>query len=140
MVSFHPLFSGSTLQDGFELPSRLAVSAADCFIVLTESLSKKAVPSNRQNKSLPSIGCDKNNKSEVTSAEMENLVWDHLEELIHLMQKLLAVSFVFPIYFSFFCLLFFQHLSEIYFFCMFLNYWRMAYFNARCWFIVHQFE
>ncbi|KAF3442571.1 hypothetical protein FNV43_RR16487 [Rhamnella rubrinervis] len=97
--------NGSTLQDGFELPSRLAVSAADCFIVLTESLTKKAVaPSNRQKSSdstasiqrtavLPNIGSDKKNKPlEVTNSEMENVVWDHLEELIHLMQKLLAWS------------------------------------------------
>ena len=84
------------------------MSAADCFIVLTESLTKKAVvPSNRQKSSdstapirwnaiLPNSGSDKKNKPlEVTNSEMENIVWDHLEELIHLMQKLLAVSFFF---------------------------------------------
>ncbi|XP_015899000.3 uncharacterized protein LOC107432388 [Ziziphus jujuba] len=106
---FRIISKGSTLQDGFELPSRLAVSAADCFIVLTESLTKKSVvPSNRQkllgssasnqrNTAPAIIGSDKkanaiHKPSEVTNAEMENLIWDHLEELILLMQKLLAWS------------------------------------------------
>lgn len=32
---------GSTLQDKFELPSRLSVAAADCLLTLTEGLTKK---------------------------------------------------------------------------------------------------
>ncbi|GMN54778.1 hypothetical protein TIFTF001_023899 [Ficus carica] len=91
---------GSSLQDGFELPSRLAVSAADCFLVLTESLTKiPAVPSSRQKSSdlsapnqrvavLAASGDKKS--SEVSNGGIENLLWDQLEEVIHLVQKLLA--------------------------------------------------
>lgn len=99
----------STLQDGYELPSRLAVSAADCFLALTEALTKKAkVSSNRRKLSdsnapkrqLTLVAIDSGDKkakpgseSLVTSnMEMEYILWDHLEELICLVQKLLAVS------------------------------------------------
>ncbi|PON91698.1 Coatomer beta subunit [Trema orientale] len=100
---------GSALQDGFELPSRLAVSAADCFLVLSEYLTKVVrVPRNRQKTSEVSTsrnrlvaqlatGSEKNasvaNKSsEVSNKEMENLLWDHLEEILCLVDKLLAWS------------------------------------------------
>ncbi|KAL5540486.1 hypothetical protein UlMin_043080 [Ulmus minor] len=97
---------GSTLQDGFELPSRLAASAADCFLVLTESLTKgPAVPSNRQkssdsnapNRRVALLASDNNKAvntaqklSDVSNVEKGNLLWDHLEEIILLVQKLLA--------------------------------------------------
>ncbi|PON49241.1 Coatomer beta subunit [Parasponia andersonii] len=100
---------GSALQDGFELPSRLAVSAADCILVLSEYLTKVVgVPSNRQkisevstsrNRQVTQLatGSDKNasiaNKSsEVSNKEMEYLLWDHLEEIRRLVDKLLAWS------------------------------------------------
>lgn len=93
----------STLQDGFELPSRLAVSAADCFLALTEALTKKVL-SNRPTSNSGALNrvitlvpaSDKKAKPaskslEVSNMEMEYLFWDHLEELINIVQKLLAV-------------------------------------------------
>lgn len=99
----------STLQEGHELPSRLAVSAADCFLALTEALTKKAKvasnkpklsDSNAPKRQLTLVAIDNGDKkakpaseSLVTSnMEMEYILWDHLEELICLVQKLLAVS------------------------------------------------
>ncbi|KAM6568437.1 hypothetical protein CsatB_016422 [Cannabis sativa] len=99
---------GSALQDGFELPSRLGVAAADCLLVLTEYMTKVVtVPSNRQKSSdasapsqrveLLATGGDKkaihSHKSlETSNKEVEHLLWDHLEEVLHLVQKLLAWS------------------------------------------------
>lgn len=93
----------SILQDGFELPSRLAVSAADCFLALTEALTKKVL-SNRPTSNSSALNraitlvpaSDKKAKPvskslEVSNMEMEYLFWDHLEELINLVQRLLAV-------------------------------------------------
>lgn len=94
----------STLQGGFELPSRLAVSAADCLLALTEALTKK-VPSNRMtsnssalNRPISLVPSSTHKKaqavsksSEVSNMDMEYLFWDHLEELINLTQRLLAV-------------------------------------------------
>ncbi|KAG6694135.1 uncharacterized protein LOC122276108 isoform X3 [Carya illinoinensis] len=96
---------GSTLQGGFELPSRLAVSAADCLLALTEALTKK-VPSNRMtsnssalNRPISLVPSSTHKKaqavsksSEVSNMDMEYLFWDHLEELINLTQRLLAWS------------------------------------------------
>ncbi|GLT55250.1 hypothetical protein SLA2020_283890 [Shorea laevis] len=95
---------GSILQDGFELPSRLAVSAADCFLALTEALTKKVL-SNRPTSNSSALNraitlvpaSDKKAKPvskslEVSNMEMEYLFWDHLEELINLVQRLLAWS------------------------------------------------
>lgn len=93
----------STFQDGFELPSRLAVSAADCFLALTEALTKKVL-SNKPTSNSSALkrvitlvpASDKKAKPaskslEVSNMEMEYLFWDHLEELINLVQRLLAV-------------------------------------------------
>ncbi|XP_062117653.1 uncharacterized protein LOC133831397 isoform X2 [Humulus lupulus] len=104
----HIISKGSALQDGFELPSRLAVSAADCLLVLTEYITKViTVPSNRQKSSnasspsqrveLLSTGGGKkaintHKSSETSNKEMEHLLWDHLEEILRLVQKLLAWS------------------------------------------------
>lgn len=81
------------------------MSAADCVLVLTESLTKvPTVPSNREKSSdlnapnrwvaaLASSGDERENKlSDVSNKGIENLLWDRLEEVIHLVQKLLAVS------------------------------------------------
>lgn len=94
---------GSTTQDGFELPSRLSLSAADCFLTLTESLAKRPrVSSDRQKSSnfkasVTSAPCENKEKlahktSELSNMEMEFLLWDHLQELISLVQRLLAWS------------------------------------------------
>ncbi|KAJ7972235.1 putative ARM repeat superfamily protein [Quillaja saponaria] len=99
---------GSTLQDGFEFPSRLSVSAADCFLALTEALSKKAkVQGNRSKSNLktpnqsitlaPGAIVDKkvtpvSNSSEISHFERDYYLWQHLEELICLAEKLLAWS------------------------------------------------
>lgn len=95
----------STLQGGFELPSRLAVSAADCILALTEALTKK-VPSNSQTSNSSALnrpitlmpassGVNKTKpvlkSSEVPNLEMDSLLWDHLEQLVNLLQRLLAV-------------------------------------------------
>ncbi|XP_021814522.1 uncharacterized protein LOC110757258 [Prunus avium] len=105
----HIVEKGSTLQEGHELPSRLAVSAADCFLALTEALTKKAKvasnkpklsDSNAPKRQLTLVAIDSGDKkakpaseSLVTSnMEMEFILWDHLEELICLVQKLLAWS------------------------------------------------
>ena len=85
------------------------MSAADCFLDLTECITKViTVPSNRQKSSdastpsqrveILATGGDKkaihtHKSSETSNKEMEHLLWDHLEELLCLVQKLLAVSF-----------------------------------------------
>ncbi|BBH09755.1 hypothetical protein Prudu_022345 [Prunus dulcis] len=105
----HIVEKGSTLQEGHELPSRLAISAADCFLALTEALTKNAKvasnkpklsDSNAPKRQLTLVAIDSGDKkakpvseSLVTShMEMEYILWDHLEELICLVQKLLAWS------------------------------------------------
>lgn len=106
MVSFlilkHFYYSG--LQDGSELPTRLSVAAADCFLALTEALTRKTllskVPSrNNASNSVVALSRIAENKVEpvTTSSESSNnveldwLLWDHLDELIVLVQKLVAV-------------------------------------------------
>lgn len=99
----------STLQDGFELPSRLSVSAADCMLALTEALAKKVSSDKLKSTSnalsrpitlvLESSTGDKKVKSaskssEVSNLEMGLLFWDHLEELLNLVQRLVAVCSV----------------------------------------------
>lgn len=98
---------GSALQDGFELPSRLSVSAADCMLALAEALANKVSsnkPTSTSNGSsrpvtlvpASSTGDKKvkpaSKSSEVSNLEMGYLFWDRLEELIHLVQRLLAWS------------------------------------------------
>ncbi|KAK9986731.1 hypothetical protein SO802_031682 [Lithocarpus litseifolius] len=98
---------GSTLQDGFELPSRLSVSAADCMLALTEALAKKVSSDKPKSTSnalsrpitlVPesSTGDKKvkpaSKSSEVSNLEMGLLFWDHLEELVNLVQRLIAWS------------------------------------------------
>ncbi|XP_050367158.1 uncharacterized protein LOC126785487 [Argentina anserina] len=96
---------GSTLQDGYELPSRLAVSAADCFLALSEALIRKGnVPSSKAKLSdskaqkrpvtlLSVDGGDKKTKlAPASNMELDYVLWDHLEEVLGLVQKLLAWS------------------------------------------------
>ncbi|OWM67223.1 hypothetical protein CDL15_Pgr000675 [Punica granatum] len=94
---------GSTVSDGYELPSRLSISAADCCLAITEALtrkddslknkirisdfntSKEAVPS------LPGIGEKKAKETQtISNRGRETLLWDQLPELINLVQRLLA--------------------------------------------------
>ncbi|KAK9941721.1 hypothetical protein M0R45_007417 [Rubus argutus] len=103
------LHKGSTLQDGYELPSRLAVSAADCFLALSEALIRKAkVSSNKpklsntkaQKRQVTLVALDSGDKKEkpasesldASNLETEYILWNHLEEILGLVQKLLAWS------------------------------------------------
>ncbi|KAK6244141.1 hypothetical protein QUC31_010550 [Theobroma cacao] len=100
---------GSCLQDKFELPSRLSVAAADCLLALTEGLTKKPDILSNRPKSLSSSesncpvtltasGIDErkvkatHKSSEVLTRGVEFLLWDHLEDLTYLVQRLLAWS------------------------------------------------
>ncbi|XP_042048334.1 uncharacterized protein LOC121794300 isoform X1 [Salvia splendens] len=105
------LSSGSIMRDGFELPTRLAVSAADFVLSLTVALTRKDPPSNGNNitkkqkssfigaKSLPfsslhAATIDRNENairetSEVSStSDLKMLLWNNLNELITLVKKL----------------------------------------------------
>lgn len=101
------LHKGSSLQDGYELPSRLAMSAADCFLALSEALIRKAkVSSNKAKLSdskpqkrpvVPLDGGEKKAKPapetlDTTNMELDYILWDHLEEVYGLVQKLVAWS------------------------------------------------
>ncbi|KAI8562184.1 hypothetical protein RHMOL_Rhmol03G0015000 [Rhododendron molle] len=100
--------SCSTLQGGFELPTRLAVAAADCTLALTTALTKNDLFSNgsdekpkQSNSNLPSLPTawvpgEKRvkpaSRCPEVSMEMNLLLWDHLDELIILVQRLIAWS------------------------------------------------
>ncbi|KAG5555658.1 hypothetical protein RHGRI_006344 [Rhododendron griersonianum] len=100
--------SCSTLQGGFELPTRLAVAAADCTLALTTALTKKDLFSNgsdekpkQSNSNLSSLPTtwvpgEKRvkpaSRCPEVSVEMNLLLWDHLDELIILVQRLIAWS------------------------------------------------
>lgn len=122
---FYHLISGfcSTLQDGFELPSRLGVSAADCFLALTETLTKIAEAQRSKLKSeasqpitlIPSAS-DKKMKLaskplSASNTRRDYILWHHLDVMICLVQRLLAVSH-----------LFFSHLTSMFYLCHFLGY------------------
>ncbi|KAJ8638025.1 hypothetical protein MRB53_012292 [Persea americana] len=99
---------GSTVQDGFELPTRLSLSAADCTIAFTEALTRKASLSkvsngikksseSATNQLITFVPTESKEKASRPSKvledmEMEWLLWDHLAELIILVQKLQAWS------------------------------------------------
>ncbi|OUZ99900.1 hypothetical protein BVC80_9069g4 [Macleaya cordata] len=76
--------NGSKLQDGFELPTRLSVAAADCILVLTEAVTR--------NTSTSGVLSMRKNSQGSANMEMEFLLWDHLDELNNLALKLLAWS------------------------------------------------
>lgn len=108
-------FLYSTLQDGFELPTRLSVAAADCILVLTIALTKKALISEVSSSGkksadsnaaadqlitpVRSAGGEKRVKSvgrypqDSENMELEFLLWDHLDELIILVRRLQAVCY-----------------------------------------------
>ncbi|GAB4851595.1 hypothetical protein Ancab_030997 [Ancistrocladus abbreviatus] len=97
--------NGSILQDGFELPTRLSVAAADCILVVTGALTQKplgseipsersrASKSNASNKPVSILGEGQMEPKNVSSdasnhTEMGLLLWEHLDELVILVQKL----------------------------------------------------
>ncbi|KAK4343712.1 hypothetical protein RND71_036806 [Anisodus tanguticus] len=103
---------GSTVQGEFELPTRLSVAAADLILSLTEALTRtnsvvncsddkqKAAGTGERNRPvtlLPSTSTKKKvNKvgksSDFTGMEMKLLLWDHLDNLIILVERLTAWS------------------------------------------------
>ncbi|KZV50268.1 hypothetical protein F511_23254 [Dorcoceras hygrometricum] len=103
--------NGRNIQDGFELPTRLAVAAADFIVSLTVALTRKDLASknkhNKQNSSvvysknmsptsLPSSSGESETKkwskgSELpTDSEMKMMLWNNLDALITLLEKLSA--------------------------------------------------
>ncbi|KAL2320785.1 hypothetical protein Fmac_029754 [Flemingia macrophylla] len=99
---------GSTFQDGFELPTRLGVSAADCFLSLTGALTKVADLQNKKSKLntrakdqpitfVESHTIDKKVKPDSKSllmpkVEGEYTLWHHLDDITCLVQRLLSWS------------------------------------------------
>ncbi|KAA8517047.1 hypothetical protein F0562_017135 [Nyssa sinensis] len=107
------LCNGSTFQGGFELPTRLSVAAADCIIAFTVALSKNDLAVNRSDNRpksstsntsnlpitlVPATSSEKKVKTTCKSPnvsnnmEMKLLLWDHLDDLIVLVQRLTAWS------------------------------------------------
>ncbi|KAL0359508.1 UNVERIFIED_CONTAM: hypothetical protein Sangu_0800200 [Sesamum angustifolium] len=107
------LFSSDATLEGFELPTRLAVAAADFILSLTVSLTRKDLASDNMTKKqksssvvaksqpislLPGGTNDRgNNTSGKTSGlpsslELKLLLWDNLNQLIPLVEKLTAWS------------------------------------------------
>ncbi|KAI6696746.1 hypothetical protein NL676_016865 [Syzygium grande] len=96
---------GSSLQDGYELPSRLSISAADCFLALTEALTRKdEIVSNHESyvdsdasintsRFLLAAAADEGTVG-IPKMELEpkNLLSNHLDELVNLVQLLFAWS------------------------------------------------
>ncbi|GMH08179.1 hypothetical protein Nepgr_010019 [Nepenthes gracilis] len=87
--------------DGFELPTRLSVAAADCILAITEALTKiqlgtgmtservRASRPNESNKPVSILGERQGEPENVSNnIEMGLLLWEHLGEIIILVQKL----------------------------------------------------
>nr|XP_029117568.1 uncharacterized protein LOC105034833 isoform X4 [Elaeis guineensis] len=107
--SFSPLLSiiceGSIVQGEFELPTRLSIVAADCTLLLIETLTETAI---LKRKSLDSMSenqvdmltskfqkeCDLGQRISqgLEDIEMEQWLWDHFNEIILLVKKLQAWS------------------------------------------------
>ncbi|XP_027939676.1 uncharacterized protein LOC114193892 [Vigna unguiculata] len=96
---------GSTLQDGFELPSRLGVSAADCFLSLSGALTKvadnKKLKLNARAKDqaitfVHSPTTDKKEKLDsnflMSMIDRDYTLWHHLDDIICLVKRLLSWS------------------------------------------------
>ncbi|KAG5386310.1 hypothetical protein IGI04_037780 [Brassica rapa subsp. trilocularis] len=97
---------GSVLQDGYEVPSRLSVSAADCLLSVTGALARSNDASaNRPKPSatitgshqpvalIPNISEKKikqTSRPEDAASETNCILWNHLEELMRLVQCLFA--------------------------------------------------
>ncbi|KAJ0246734.1 ARM repeat superfamily protein [Hirschfeldia incana] len=95
---------GSVLQDGYEVPSRLSVSAADCLLSITGALAKRNdAPATRPKPSTTITGShqpvalipsekkiNQTSRPEDSTSETNFILWNHLEELMRLVQCLLA--------------------------------------------------
>lgn len=97
------------MQDGFALPSRLGVSAADCFLAISGALTKEAKLKDKKTKfntkakdqAITIVQCltvDKKVKSDSKSLlmskfEREYTLWHHIDDLICLVQRLHSVSY-----------------------------------------------
>ncbi|KAK2416394.1 hypothetical protein QL285_038791 [Trifolium repens] len=98
----------STLQDGFELPSRLGVAAADCFLAISGALTiadkfqdkKLTFNTKAKDQAITLVQrpiVDKKVKSDSKSLlmskfERDYILWHHLDDLICLAQRLLSWS------------------------------------------------
>ncbi|KAF6172889.1 hypothetical protein GIB67_035443 [Kingdonia uniflora] len=99
-----PTFAYSILQDGSEMPTRLSAAAADCLLALTEASTKMGSISGVSDSKAKSVDRDAVhlgvNLASIASRypqDSENmgmklLIWNILDELIVLLQKLLAWS------------------------------------------------
>lgn len=106
---FSDLSRFSILQDGFELPSRLGVSAADCSLTISGALTKEAKLKDKKSKfntkakdqAITFVQCptvDKKVKSDSKSLlmskfERDYTLWHHIDDLICLVQRLHSVSY-----------------------------------------------
>lgn len=97
---------GSILQDGYEVPSRLSVSAADCLLSITGALAKSNDASaNRPKPSTTITGSHQpvalisnisekkikqTSRPEDATSETKCILWNHLEDLMRLVQCLFA--------------------------------------------------
>uniref|UniRef100_A0A6J1DCN8 Uncharacterized protein LOC111019538 n=1 Tax=Momordica charantia TaxID=3673 RepID=A0A6J1DCN8_MOMCH len=102
------LSKGSSMQEGFELPSRLSVCAADCVVSLTNALTRKSEVQTRQKRLNSSSSHQQvtffstivddqrekqiSNSSKDSDSGMEYLLWHQLKDLVILVQRLLAWS------------------------------------------------
>ncbi|XP_020879754.1 uncharacterized protein LOC9314231 isoform X1 [Arabidopsis lyrata subsp. lyrata] len=96
---------GSILQDGYEVPSRLSLSAADCLLSITGALAKRdntlvnrpkpstIMGSHQPVALIPHISEKKKKQSflpEDLNIEANCILWNHLEDLTRLVQCLFA--------------------------------------------------
>ena len=105
-------FLYSTLQGGFELPTRLAIASADFILSLTVALTRKdlvsdykkekLISSNSQGRPVSLLNVDSDEekvkadtKASVILKDMGTklLLWDHIDDLIVLVGRLKAVCF-----------------------------------------------
>lgn len=105
------------MSSGYELPSRLAIAAADCCLAITYALTRKddilkdkirLSDSNKSKESVPSLpGIGHKKVKEIQNISkigMETLLWNQLPELINLVQRLLTVCIhIFQLSFLSFC-------------------------------------
>ncbi|CAH2063814.1 unnamed protein product [Thlaspi arvense] len=97
--------NGSILQDGYEVPSRLSVSAADCLLSVTGALAKtdhtlvnrpkpSVITGSHQPVALISNASEKKKRHvsqpEDSNSETNCILWNHLEELTGLVECLFA--------------------------------------------------
>ncbi|KAL9331609.1 hypothetical protein ACSQ67_001219 [Phaseolus vulgaris] len=96
---------GSTLQDGFELPSRLGVSAADCFLSLSGALTKVAdskkskLDARAKDQAITFVQSPTTDQKEkldskflMSMIERDYTLWHHLDDIICLVGRLLSWS------------------------------------------------